>query len=133
MNWQSYKNELIVLVAFLVLLMGYGYKHRVINTQANSGTAMEKTISQIKDILELKDIWVDKKLNSRLAKLQSYFPPSKVRWRKKGKKIEASFKGLTARELNILISKIMNLSLVIRKLTIHKRALIYDVEFKCKF
>lgn len=133
MNWQSYKNELIVLGAFVLMLMAYGYKSTAINTQANVGTVIQDNITQVKEIISLKEIWVDKKLSKKLAKLQKYLPASKVKWHKKGKKIEASFKGLTAREVNKLITKIVNLPLVIRNLNIQKKALVYDVEFKCKW
>jgi len=133
MNWQRYINELIVLGAFLLLLGAFFYKNTALNAQANAGSKSKESIAQIQETVALKEIWADKKTSKKLAKIPKLVSASKVKWRKKGKKIEAKFQNLTARELNNIVSKIFNLAVEIKQLKIQKKALLYDMEFKCKW
>jgi|GEM_PF-715907 len=133
MSWQRYTKELMVLGALLLMLGAFYYKMSALNSQSDTGSQSKASIAQIQEVLALKEIWVDKKLAKKLEKLKKILPVSKVKWHKKGKKIDAYFKGLTARELNTIITKIFNLPISITKLNIDKKALVYNVEFKCKW
>ena len=84
-------------------------------------------------MIALKKIWSDKKTTQKIKKLQTLIPESKVRWSSKSKKLTASYKGLTASELNKLVTKILNLAVEIQKLKVQKTDSSYDVEFKCKW
>ena len=133
MTWKRYQNELIALVAFVLMLGAYGYKTGQVSSQAETIAAAKHSIGEIKEVIALKKIWADKKTGKKVEKLQTLISASKVKWSSKSKKVTASYKGLTATELNKLVTKILNLSIEIQKLKIQKIASSYDVEFKCKW
>jgi hypothetical protein len=91
------------------------------------------SVGEIKEVIALQKIWADKKTTKNVDKLQTLIPTSKVQWSSKSKKVTANYKGLTATELNNLVTKILNLPVEIQKLKIQKIASSYDVEFKCKW
>jgi len=130
---KRYQNELIVLVAFLLMFLAYLYKHNQISSQAEYVNTVQHSVEELKEVVALKKIWADKKTSKKVAKLEKLIPSSKMRWSKKSKKVTASYKGLTSSELNKLITKILNLPVIIRQLYIQKTGLLYKVEFKCKW
>lgn len=133
MIWKRYQNELIALVAFVLLLGSYGYKMTQVASQSEAMTGAKHSVGEIKEVIALKKIWSDKKTSKKVDKLQALIPASKVKWSNKSKKVRASYKGLTATELNKLVTKILNVPVEIQKLKIQKIASSYDVEFKCKW
>ena len=133
MIWKRYQNELIALVAFVLLLGAYGYKVAQVSSQSDTMAGAKQSVGEIKEVSALKKIWSDKKTSQKVKKLQMLIPSSKVKWSNKSKKVTASYKSLTAAELNTLVTKILNLPVEIQKLKIQKIASSYDVEFKCKW
>jgi len=133
MTWQRYQNELIVLAAFFLLLVGYGYKSTQVSSQSEMLMEVKRSADEIKDVVALQKIWSDKKIGSKVEKLHTLIPEPKVTWSNKSKKVTATYKELTARELNSLVTKILNLPVEIQTLNIVKKASSYDVEFKCKW
>ena len=133
MTWKRYQNELIALLAFVLMLGAYGYKTGHISSQSESIAGAKHSVGEIKEVIALQKIWSDKKTAKKVEKLQTLIPASKVKWSNKNKKVTASYKRLTATELNRLITKILNLPVEIQKLKIQKIASSYDVEFKCKW
>jgi hypothetical protein len=133
MMWKRYQNELIALIAFVLMLSGYGYKNAQVSSQTQNMAAAKHSVGEIKEVIALKKIWSDKKTSKKVEKLQTLIPASKVRWSNKSKKVTASYKSLTATELNSLVTKILNLPVEIQKLKVQKIASSYDVEFKCKW
>ena len=133
MTWKRYQNELIALVAFILMFGAYVYKTVQVSTQAETMIEAERSVGEIKEVIALKKIWSDSKISKKVEKLQTLIPASKVKWSTKSKKVTASYKGLTATELNTLVTKILNLPVEIQKLKIQKIASSYDVEFVCKW
>jgi len=133
MSWKRYKNELIVLAAFIIMLASYAYKHAQATSQAQMAQGSQKALNEIKEVIGLKKIWASKKINKKLATLQAQVPGSKVKWRKKGKKLTVSYAGLSSNELNKVTTKILNLPVEIGLLDIQKIGSSYNVEFKCKW
>lgn len=133
MIWKRYQNELSVLFAFVLLLSGYAYKHSQLSIQSEQRSGANASMAEIKEVIALKKIWSDKKTTQKIKKLRTLMPEAKVTWRSKSKKLTASYKGLTAKELNKLVTKILNLAVVIQKFEVKKIASSYDVEFKCKW
>ena len=131
MQLKRYKNELIVGIALLLLLIALIYKQGVTSGQADAsaGTALQ----ELKEVIALKKVWGDKKITKKVDKLKSIVSPSKVKWSKKSKRLTASFLNLSNQELNRIIVKIMNLAVVIQKLEVKKQGVAYQVEFKCKW
>jgi len=131
MQLKRYKNELIVGIALLLLLIALIYKQGVASgqTDASAGTALQ----ELKEVIALKKVWGDKKTTKKVDKLKTIVSPSKVKWSKKSKKLTASFLNLSNQELNRVIVKIMNLAVEIQKLEVKKQGVAYQVEFKCKW
>ena len=133
MSLKRYQNELVVLLALLLMLGAFLYKNGQISSQEKYAATTKQAVADFKEIVALKKIWADKKISKKVEKLKSLIPVSKVRWSSKSKKVTASYKGLTAAELNKLVTKILDLPIEIKKLKIHNIASSYDVEFKCKW
>ncbi len=133
MSWKRYQNELIVLMAFLFMFMGYMYKHAQVTAQQEALGNAKMALEEIKEVIALKKIWSDKKTTQKINRLKTLIPSEKVRWSKKSKKVTASYKGLTDKELNTLVTKILNLPIAIKKLDIQNVDGSYDLEFKCQW
>ena len=133
MTWKRYQNELIALIAFVFMLAAYGYKTAQVSSQAQSIAEAKHSVAEIQEVVSLKKIWADTRTGKKVEKLQTLVPASKIKWSNKNKKVTASYKNLTARELNTLVTKILNVPIEIQKLKIQKVASSYDVEFKCKW
>ena len=133
MNWKRYQNELIVVMAFMLMFMGYLYKHTQVSSQREAMVESKLALEEIKEVIALKKIWSDKKMTQKVSKLRTLIPENKMQWSKKSKKVTASYKGLSDKELNTLVTKILNLPIAIKKLQIKNVASSYDVEFKCQW
>lgn len=133
MIWKRYQNELIVLIAFVLMLSGYLYKNIQVSTQSEMIANANRSVGELQEVIALQKIWSDKGTTKKVDRLQTLIPGNKVKWSSKNKKLTASFKGLTTSELNTLVTKILNLPIEIQKLKIQKLATSYDVEFKCKW
>ncbi len=133
MIWKRYQNELIVLFAFILMFSAYAYKNTQVSEHAEQRAGTNYAMAEIKEVIALRKIWSDKKTTQKIKKLQTLIPESKVKWSSKRKKLTATYKGLTSKELNKLVTKILNLAVEIQKLKVQKIASSYDVEFKCKW
>ncbi|HHD79220.1 MAG TPA: hypothetical protein ENK98_06265 [Epsilonproteobacteria bacterium] len=133
MSWKRYQNELIVLATFVIMLGAYAYKHTQVTSQAEAVQSTQKALDELKEVIALKKVWANKKTSKKLSALQSLVPASKVKWSKKGKKVTATYTGLSSNELNKLTTKILNLPVEINLLNIEKTGSTYHVEFKCKW
>jgi len=133
MSWQRYQNELIVLLAFLLMLGTYMYKYSHVQTKAKDAEQVQHTIDEFKEVVTLEKVWKDKKLNKKLDAFHAIIPSSKVKWTKSKKKIEAKYTGLGANEINKLTTKILNLPVEIMQLDVKKSGAVYNVEFACKW
>ncbi len=133
MTWKRYQNELIALIAFVFMLGAYGYKTSQVSSQAQSLAAAKHTVEELQEVISLKKIWDDTRTTKKVEKLQTLVPASKVKWSNQNKKVTASYKSLTARELNTLVTKILNVPVEIQTLKVQKADSSYDVEFKCKW
>jgi len=133
MTWKRYQNELIALVAFVLMFSAYGYKKAQVFAQIETMAESKRSVGEMKEVIALKKIWSDNKTSKKVDKLQTLIPVSKMKWSNKSKKVTASYKDLTAKELNNLVTKILNLPVEIQKLKIQKIASSYEVELKCKW
>jgi len=130
---KAYKNELIVGLTFLLLVIAFSYKQIQLEKQKIGATSAVASLKEVKDVISLKKIWGNKNISKKVEKLKTLVSPSKIKWHRQGKKLTASFQSIDAQELNRLIVKIMNLPVVIQKLEIHATSAVYQVEFKCKW
>jgi hypothetical protein len=133
MSFKKYKNEFIVLFSLFLMVIAFLYKSAQVSLVTKETISRQNSVKELKEIVSLKQIWVDKRISKKIDKLKRLVPSSKVKWSKKGKKLTATYQGITANELNKLITKVLNLSLQIEFLKIQKNGLSYYVEFKCKW
>ena len=133
MSWQKYQNELIVLGTFLVMLGTYIYKYNQVGGQTNASSPTQQKIDEIKEVVALQKVWDDKSLSKKVKNLETLISTSKVKWSKKNKEVNASYKALSSQELNNLTTKILNLPVEILLLDIKKIGSTYTMEFKCKW
>lgn len=133
MTWKRYQNELIAFLAFILMFGAYLYKIGQISSQETYAAGVKSSVEEIKEVIALQKIWSDKKTPQKVSKLQTLVPSSKVKWSSKNKKAAATFSGLTAGELNTLITKILILPVEIKKLTVQNKTSFYDVEFQCEW
>ncbi|MEA2047189.1 MAG: hypothetical protein U9O64_01930 [Campylobacterota bacterium] len=133
MSWKRYQNELIVLFALMFLLIGYGYKQNQCSSERDVMVQSRVALEEVKEVIALKKIWSDKKITQKVDKLKTLIPKNKMTWSRKGKKVTASYKGLSDKELNTLVTKILNVPIEIKKMRINRVASSYDMEFKCQW
>jgi methyl coenzyme M reductase subunit C-like uncharacterized protein (methanogenesis marker protein 7) len=131
--WRTYKNELIVGVAFLLLVLGLFYKQAQVSGQVDKAKNTSTSLNELKEVIGLKKVWVDKQIAKKVESIKSVVSPSKVKWKKTGKKVTASFNNLNDRELNNLISKVLSLAVEIDNLEVNRIGEVYKVELKCKW
>jgi len=94
---------------------------------------LQSSVSELKEVVALKEIWGDKNLEKRVRELESVVPASKVKWNQKSKKVTASYQELTINELNTLMKKVLNLAVEMQLLDIKKEGELYHVELRCKW
>jgi len=133
MIWKRYQNELIVGLTLLLLLTAVAYKNIQTSSRVKIANSIQASVSEFQEIVTLKKRWSDKRTSKKVDKLQTLAPASKVHWQKKGKKLSVNYKGLNAKELNKVVTTILNLAVQIDKLEIVNQNGNYDLELKCKW
>jgi len=133
MSWQRYQNELIILGTFLLMLGAYIYKHNQVTAQTMQASSTQHTINELKEVISLQKIWVDKNVLKKIDNLKGIVSASKVKWSKQKTEVDAKYTALSSNELNKLTTKILNLPAEILLLDIKKIGSSYNVEFKCKW
>jgi len=133
MIWERYRNELMVLLSLLLLIFALLYKSSQTSNSIENRTVTKYAVQEFKQIIAHKKQWADKNIVKKLDKLKKVVPESKVQWKKKGKTLTAQFKGLSAKELNKVVTTILNLVVQIQVLKVKENHSSYDVEFKCKW
>ena len=133
MIWKRYKNELIVVLSILLLLMGLTYKNTQYSSSVENHRDTKYAAREFKELISLKKKWADKKMSKKVEKLKKFAAPGKVKWNKKGKKLSVSYKDLNSKELNKILTTILNLAIQIEKLDIKNNITSYDLELKCKW
>ena len=133
MNWKQYQNELIVLASLLLLVMAIVFKNVRVSSAIESSHNISRSLNELKEIVDLKKRWADKTTNKKVDKLKSVVSSSKLKWIKKTKKLTAIYTNLNSKELNKVVTTLLNLTVQIDKLEIKQTGTTYGVELKCKW
>ncbi len=133
MNLKQYKNELIVLFTFLLMIGAFFYKQHNIKNATDNSKKTEQSLANIKELIDLKSTWSDKQITKKVDRLKRVVSSHKVTFKRNGKKATIYFKNLQPKELDRVVNKILNLAVVIKQLEIKKSGTTYSVEFKCKW
>jgi len=132
-NIKRYSNELMVAAALLFALFALGYKFSQRTAMAEENQMMAKEVAVFQETLSLKKIWGDKGIGKNLESIRKMVPASKVKWQQKGKKLTAHFTDLKPSEVNILITKFLNVAVQIESLKVKKSGDTYMLEIRCKW
>ncbi|SFZ97359.1 hypothetical protein MNB_SV-5-288 [hydrothermal vent metagenome] len=130
---KRYKNEIIVLFSIILLISGHLYKSAQSEASVENQRNTKYAAREFKELISLKKRWADKTMSKKVEKLKRYASPEKVNWKKKGKKLSVTYKNLTAKELNKVLTTILNLAIQIEKLKIKNNQTSYNLELKCKW
>ena len=134
MIWRRYRNEMIILAAFLLMAASLLYKQSVVRRLDTVNTEVKTSLTQIGEIIALRKQWGDEKLTKKISKVKNGIAPEKIKlFSIKSKKLSASFKGLNEGEVNKIILKLENIAVQLMKLSVKKRDGSYDMEIKCKW
>lgn len=133
MSLERYQNQLIALLAVLILIGAVFYKYDALKNKAGASAQANSAVVELKEVITLKQIWADSHLLKKVKKLRTLVPKEKVKWTRKKKKLTASFNNLSFIEFNKLVGKIMSLAVEIETLNIQKSGKTYSVELKCKW
>ena len=133
MNWQKYTYELLLAGSLLFLLIGYGYRGSQFASLEQNKASLGRSADELKEIIALKKIWSDPRVEEKVKKIETLISPDKVKWSKTSQKITATYHALSPQELNTLVNKILNLPVQIQQFSVKKAGTSYDVEFQCKW
>jgi len=133
MNLKRYQNEIILAASLLFVLFAYGYKSAQHSTIATKSKEISQEVAVLEETVSLQKIWGDKRIVKRLEQVKSMVPESKVKWRKEGNKVTLTMHDLQPSELNNVVTKLLNIPVQIRHMTIEKKNNTYDMEFACKW
>ena len=133
MSLRRYQNELIVAAALLLFAGGWFYKYQKQTAEMEHAKEARRELIEVKRLIALKKIWADPKTTKKIDMLKHSVTASKVTWQKSAKKLHAVFAGLSAREVNTVVTKILNLPVQIKQLDINKSGNSYRVECTCKW
>ncbi|MDM5272617.1 hypothetical protein PGH07_10585 [Sulfurovum sp. zt1-1] len=133
MNFRRYQNELIAGISLMIMLGAFLFKQGQISGEEERMKTLQSSVSEMKEVVALKEIWDNTNLNKKVKELQTSVPPAKVKWQENNKKVIASYQGLSVDEFNNLMKKLLNLGVEIQLFDVKKQSALYDVELRCKW
>jgi hypothetical protein len=135
MMLKRFRNELIILLAFIFALTAFFYKNSARDSVDMKKKEVETTITEINRVSELKKLWSSKKIAKEANGLKSIVAKKKIKlFKKTGAKVTVKYKELNVKELNEIVKKIMNRAFQISKLKIiETKKERYSMELICKW
>jgi len=133
---KRYQNELMVLMALIVLAFSMSYKLSSYNDLKMQTLESAKFISIMDDIVTMKKLWKkNKTIPNKLEEIKSTLAESKInKFEIDKKKAHIILQTLNGTELNnILGKKIASIPLQIKELIITRDGDNYRLELKCKW
>ncbi len=130
---KQYRYELLIVISFLVLVLAIGYKNMKLSSGAENIQETRESVLEFKELIILKKRWGNKKIFKQVDILKMVVPSSKVKWLKKSRKLTVSYSELNSKELNKVVTKILNLAVEILQMDIARDKTSYNMEFKCKW
>ena len=134
MIWKRYQNEAIVLLAFVAMIAGYLYKSISANNLDRVKAEVALSATEVGEIIALKKQWGNEKLTQSVNKINLNIAPNKIKqFSIKSKKLQASYRGLSAKEMNSIIVRLENIAVQIVKLGTKRQGESYNMEIVCKW
>jgi hypothetical protein len=134
MIWKKYRNELMVLLAFIFLIIGYSYKNIQISKLYSVKSEVSKSIDDISEIIALKKQWDGKKVKSKVERFKREVSSDNIKsFNIKSRKMSAIFKDLTGKKMSKIFSKIESMAVEIVAIKVTSKDERYKMEVKCKW
>ncbi len=134
MMWKRYQNEAIVLLAFVLMTVGYLYKSNSANSLDRVKAEVALSATEVGEIIALKKQWGNEKLTASVNRMNLNIAPDKIKqFSVKSKKLQASYRGLSDKEMNGIILKLQNIAVQIVKLGVKRKGSSYNMEIVCKW
>jgi hypothetical protein len=132
---KRFRNELIILLAFIFVLSAFFYKNSAKEYVNIEKSKIEMSIKEINRVSELKKMWSSKQIAKDANGLKTIVAKEKVKlFKKTGAKVNVKYAKLTIRELNNIVKKIMNRAFQISRLKITEtKKERYSMEITCKW
>jgi len=131
---KRYQNEAIVLFAFVLMIAGYLYKSSSANTLDRVKAEVALSATEAGEIIALKKQWGSEKLTGSVNKINLNIAPDKIKqFSIKSKKLQASYRGLSDKEMNGIIFKLQNIAVQVIKLGVKRKGDSYNMEIVCKW
>jgi hypothetical protein len=132
---KRFRNELIILLALLFTLSAFFYKVSAKNSVAEKKAEVQKSVSEISRVAELKKLWASKQIGKDAKALKTIVAKKKVKlFKKTSEKVTVKYSGLNIKELNKITKKIMNRAFQITKLkVVHSGNESYAMELTCSW
>jgi DNA-directed RNA polymerase alpha subunit len=116
------------------MISSYIYKNANIEKVESAEVELAKATSEASEIISLQKQWNDPKLSKRILKLKESISTQKIKsFVIKRKKLTASFRNLTSKEMNTIVIRLENIAVQIIKLHIKIEGKEYKMEIKCKW
>jgi len=132
--WKRYQNEAIVLLAFVLMIAGYLYKSSSAHSLERVKAEVVLSATEIGEIIALKKQWGNDKLTESVKRMNLNIAPNKIKqFSIKSKKLQASYRGLSDKEMNGIILKLQNIAVQIVKLGVKRKGSSYNMEIVCKW
>ena len=134
MIWKRYRNELMVLLASIFLIIGYSYKNIQISKLYSVKSEVSKSIDDIGEIIALKKQWDGKKIKSKVERFKREVSSDNIKsFNIKSRKMNAIFKDLTGKEMSKIFSKLESIAVEIVTIKVTSDNEKYKMEVKCKW
>jgi len=134
MIWKRYQNEAIVLLAFVLMMAAHLYKSSSADSLDRIKTEVALSTAEVGEIIALKKQWGNEKLTENVKKMNLKIAPGKIKqFSVKSNKLQASYRGLSDKEMNGIIVKLQNIAVQIIKLGVKRQGDSYNMEIVCKW
>jgi len=134
--WRRYQNELMILIALLLLagaVLFKTYQHTALEKQDAEAAKM---VSQIEDIATMQKLWLkNKTIPQKLIALKHTLGKAKIKtFELKKKKAHILLENLHGSELNKIVGKqLASIPIQIEEMTIERSGETYRLELRCKW
>jgi hypothetical protein len=128
---RKYGFEAILAVSILFAVAMSIYKHHAFSTAWDQTKRTEKKIAEIKKLKGLQSFWRSSGMANRLRTIKPMLKGKHVQWEISGKKLKAGCDGLTAKEVDRILTKLFRLPVEIRRFSLSEENDRYRLEWIC--
>ncbi|MBD3792585.1 MAG: hypothetical protein IE889_00265 [Campylobacterales bacterium] len=118
---KRFRNELMVLVAALFMLLALGYKLSAKGYVADQQQEIQTTMEEISQVVDLKAVWSDKNIDKTTDQFKTIVVQNKIQsFEKRSKKMVAKYSDLDVKDLNNIAKQLFKTPVQITQLQIQE-------------